>query len=495
MDAPVHVGDVIAGRLHVVREIARGGMGVLFEADDSALGRRVALKVVLGELAKDASIRERLLREARAAARLASPHVAQVLEVGTLPGSGVPYVVMELLEGETVEHVLARSGPLGVDVALEWTRQALEGLAAAHAAGLVHRDLKPSNVFVTRTLAGDVVKVLDFGIVRDSASTASLTQTGESLGTPAYMAPEQFSAARDVGPAADVWAMGVTLYEMLTARLPFEATSIPELLHLVASGVPTPIARFRSDVPDDVLAVVQRCLERDPMRRFRDAREMHDAIAAVLALRAPTLHDPVPRPVTTHRRARARKSRLPIAVAAALATIVVGGAAVIAFVVSRPHPSTPAAAASSPPERPPPAPAPTPTPSTVIEPDRTAPDASASPPKVTVAPRAPKTRCRCERNFQRRIVTLCQRYGPPYACVEGTALLCLESGKGRDCARALADRATPGEVCEGFHRDWRRPGRWTAIGACVDYDVAPGGTCWGRLAWDAPPTSGDVRCD
>ena len=230
---PLRPGDVVAGRLRVTREMARGGMGVLFEAQDETLGRSVAVKVLLPELASSPELVARLLREGRAAARLTSRHAARVYEVGLLEG-GLPYLVLELLEGESIEDVLVRKGALDIEEALDWTVQALDAVAEAHAAGLVHRDLKPSNVFVARTPTGLVAKVLDFGIARDAADDARLTRTGDAVGTPAYMAPEQIFRSREVDARADIWSIGASLYEMLSGRLPYEG-SVVEMVNRIAT--------------------------------------------------------------------------------------------------------------------------------------------------------------------------------------------------------------------------------------------------------------------
>ena len=326
---PVRVGELVAGRLRVLREIARGGMGVLYEAEDMTLRRRVALKVMPAELAADAAMRERALREARAVAQIQSPHAVQIFEIGTLDG-GVPYLVLELLEGETLEAVLEREGPLPVETALRWTHAALGALAEAHARGLVHRDVKPANLFLARSSNGESVKVLDFGLVLDQGAIARLTQTGEGLGTPAYMAPEQMRASREVDARVDVWAVGVTLYELLTRRMPFEATSIPGLMRKVLSEPPTPIVTYRTGVPASVAALVERCLAREPTARFPDARALREAVLAALRELSPDHASSARLPATPTTASRAPAPAAParagLFVAMVGGTMLLGGA-------------------------------------------------------------------------------------------------------------------------------------------------------------------------
>ena len=320
--------------LRIVREIGRGGMGVVYEAEDLALRRRVAVKVVLPEAVGDAAGRARFSREARAAASLTNPHCVKVFAVDEL-ADGSPYVVMELLDGESVDAILAREGPLPVEFAVGWLVDALEALAEAHARGLVHRDVKPSNLLVTR----DGVKLLDFGLVR-SAEDPRLTATGEALGSPLYMSPEQVWSSHEVDARADVWSAGVTLFEMLTARGPFDAQSVPKLLARITTGEPAPLAAYRPDAPPAVAQAIARCLARDRTARYPDASALRAALAAAVARplppppRTPNAQElaitqaAAPEERTAARRARARRperSSMHVLVVAILATLIVGG--------------------------------------------------------------------------------------------------------------------------------------------------------------------------
>jgi len=268
---------VLAGKLRVERELGRGGMGVVVAATDLSLGRRVAVKLIDSELAASEQIRERLIREARAAAALRSPHAVQVFEVGI--HDGLPFVVMELLVGETVEAFLVREGPLPVRRAVEWMIQALDAVSEAHGLGLVHRDIKPANLFVEASRAGTRIKVLDFGIVKSREATP-LSATGEVFGTPAYMSPEQ-ARGSDVDARADVWALGATLFEMLTGQLPFPATSTVGMVLRIIEGEPVPLRACRADVPPTLDAIVRRCFEKAPGARFADAAALAAALVAL----------------------------------------------------------------------------------------------------------------------------------------------------------------------------------------------------------------------
>jgi serine/threonine-protein kinase len=206
-----------------------------------------------------------------------------VLDVGKLE-SGAPYMVMEFLEGSDLGKILNERGPLPVDAAADWILQACEAVAEAHAAGIVHRDLKPENLFLARTVGGGLkIKVLDFGVSKAVGGGASgdmsgLTRTRAMLGSPLYMAPEQMRSSRDVDARADVWALGVVLFQLLTQRWPFEAETMPELCLKVVTEPPIPLGALRPDVPAGICGVVQRCLEKDLKRRFANAAEVASAL-------------------------------------------------------------------------------------------------------------------------------------------------------------------------------------------------------------------------
>jgi len=280
---PVREGDLLAGKYRVERVLGVGGMGIVVAARHEQLEQRVAIKFVRDEALGNEEAVERFLREARSAVRLKSEHAARVLDVGTLE-SGAPYMVMEYLEGSDLSVVLEERGPLPVEEAADYIVQACEAVAEAHAAGIVHRDIKPQNLFLARTVGGAArIKVLDFGVAKSlvssgGAAMGALTQTRSMLGSPLYMSPEQMRSSRDVDARADVWALGVVLFELLTRRWPYEAESMPELCLKVVSDPPLSLASLRSDVSPEVVTIVERCLEKEPGKRFANAAELASAL-------------------------------------------------------------------------------------------------------------------------------------------------------------------------------------------------------------------------
>lgn len=276
-------GTVLAGRFRVERIVGQGSMGVVLEANDLQLHGKVAVKIQAAERARSAESRERFVREARAAFRLSSEHVTRLLDVGEAD-DGTPFLVMEYLVGATLERILERDGPPPLDVTLDWIMQALEGVAEAHRQGFVHRDLKPENLFLCeRPGRPPIVKVLDFGVVKDLVDTnAKLTRTGATMGSPAYMPPEQVRA-QEIDQRADVWAMGVTLYELATGRLPFAGDSVPQTLAEILREEPPPLRALRPDAPAELEALVARALSKDRARRHANATELLEALAKVRA--------------------------------------------------------------------------------------------------------------------------------------------------------------------------------------------------------------------
>ncbi|HEX7452272.1 MAG TPA: serine/threonine-protein kinase, partial [Polyangiaceae bacterium] len=280
------VGDLIAGKYRLDSIIGTGGMGKVFSATHVELGQRVAIKVLTVEDddARRDEARERFLREGRATAALVSDHVVRVYDVGTLE-SGAPFMVMELLRGQDLALALARGGPLAVDLAAECVRQAAEAIACAHEQGIVHRDLKPSNLFLTQRSDGSaLVKVLDFGISKNTQSaqepiTGSLTETRSVLGTPFYMSPEQVRDAKKVDFRTDIWSLGLILHELLSGSPAFEGTTLPGVCASIAADPPAALRLKRAEVPVELEAVVLKCLEKDPARRFQAARELIPLLA------------------------------------------------------------------------------------------------------------------------------------------------------------------------------------------------------------------------
>lgn len=254
--------------------VATGGMGEVWRGRDEILGRPVAIKVLHDHLAKDPDILERFRAEAVAAARLSHPGVIRVFDTG-LDGETC-YIVMELVDGPTLAESLAQRGPLDAVETIRVARHILDALSHAHAAGVVHRDVKPTHV-----LTGDhAVKVTDFGIAKAAFASGDLTATGKLLGTAKYLAPEQ-AAGDAVDGRADLYALGIVMYEMLTGRVPFEAETDLATAMLRLTEVPTPPRALRSGIPRELETVVVRALSRDPDDRFQSADEMSSALEGV----------------------------------------------------------------------------------------------------------------------------------------------------------------------------------------------------------------------
>ncbi|HTB78541.1 MAG TPA: serine/threonine-protein kinase [Polyangiaceae bacterium] len=276
-------GDRIEGKYVVERLLGRGGMGAVFVAVHEELNRRVAIKVLLPGIEQSEEALARFTREARAAAALQSDHVARVLDVGRLT-NGNPYTVMELLEGEDLSALASRVGTLAIPEAVQIILQTCDAIAEAHALGIVHRDIKPANIFLARRPNGSTtVKVLDFGISKAAglAGSGSLTASFALMGSPLYMSPEQLREARAVDGRADIWALGVTLYELLTGTTPFAAGALAEICTSILTDTPRSTRSLRPDVPEALDVVVMRCLEKSPENRFADVQELVTALESV----------------------------------------------------------------------------------------------------------------------------------------------------------------------------------------------------------------------
>jgi eukaryotic-like serine/threonine-protein kinase len=263
---PAAPGQLLAGKYRVEHVLGEGGMGIVLLAMNEALGQRVAIKLLRTGTFGQGEALARFEREARAAARLRTEHVARVLDVGKLE-DGSPYMVLEYLQGNDLSHYIDGAPPLAVADAVDWLLQASEAVAEAHSLGIVHRDLKPKNLFLTTTVDGrNKVKVLDFGIsktVEGPHQDFALTRTSEIIGSPSYMSPEQLKSARDVDHRTDIWALGVILYELLTKQVPFGGNTITELVVSVLQD-PTPDVRaIRPDVPEGIAVAIARCLAKD----------------------------------------------------------------------------------------------------------------------------------------------------------------------------------------------------------------------------------------
>jgi serine/threonine-protein kinase len=283
---PVRPGDILARKYRVDRVLGAGNMGVVVAATHVDLGQRVALKHMLGTRSGSAVLRERFLREARAAVRLRSQHVARVLDVSA-DENEAPYIVMEFLEGQDLAALLNERKQLPFEDAVEFVLQACEAMGEAHAAGIVHRDLKPANLFLTHDVGGaPCVKVLDFGVSKLSDADVALTHESQALGSPLYMSPEQMNSSRSVDARSDVWALGVILYQLVAGLTPFDAQTLSELYSRVLLGPPTPLEHYRRDVPPGFEAVILRCLEKDRARRFQDVAELAAALGPYAPPRA-----------------------------------------------------------------------------------------------------------------------------------------------------------------------------------------------------------------
>ncbi len=268
---PLSEGDVVDGKYVVGRVLGEGGMAYVMEAHHRVLQEKVALKVLREHVAQEPDSVKRFLREARAAAKIRSEHVARVTDVGSLP-SGVPYLVMEHLQGEDLDAYSTRVGRMHADEAIGYVLQACEAIAEAHSIGLVHRDLKPGNLFrATRADGSPCVKVLDFGISKFTGSNATVgNNTHGMLGSPIYMSPEQIRSAKDVDARTDIWAIGVILFELLAASPPFVAKNLAQLVMKITYEPPAPMKTFRADIDPGLEAVLGKCLAKNPEQRFQD---------------------------------------------------------------------------------------------------------------------------------------------------------------------------------------------------------------------------------
>jgi serine/threonine-protein kinase len=267
------------GKYALLRELGAGGTGTVYEAENLLVGKRVAIKVLHRELARDQSLCTRFVAEARAAARIAHANVVDIHDLG-ITREGLSYMVMELLSGETLSDIIGARGALAADYACELMLQVLAGLAAAHAEGIVHRDLKPSNVIVTHPRPHrPLVKVLDFGIAKGMG-----THQREDLvlGTPMYMAPEQ-ALGREVDARADVYAAGAILYELLAGRPLFQGT-VAEVMTRVIAGEFRPLRELNPNLPADLVATVDAALTRDPRQRLQSAEEFAERLMRFVSL-------------------------------------------------------------------------------------------------------------------------------------------------------------------------------------------------------------------
>lgn len=274
---------LVARRFRIGRLIGSGGMSAVFRGRDERLGREVAFKILNPELALSRQVVARFVNEARTLARLDCPHIVRVFDAGVTKeahGAPLPYMVLELLHGEDLRAQCDRGPVEDPAVAVDWILQACEGLAAAHAEGVVHRDLKPDNLFIAAQPDGtEIVKVIDFGIARSVTRPSALTAVGGSVGSPGYMSPEQLRDASAADERSDIWSLGVVLYELLAGVPPFDGQSMITLCTQILAGQPLRLARHRPSLPRGLAQVVHRCLALDPEQRYADIGELAEALA------------------------------------------------------------------------------------------------------------------------------------------------------------------------------------------------------------------------
>jgi serine/threonine protein kinase len=300
------VGDVIAGRYEVEEVVGTGGVSSVYKAHDRLLERNVALKVLHPHFGDDEEYVERFRREARAVARLSHPNIVTVIDRGEADGH--QFIVFEFIDGENLKELVQRTGPLPVRRAVELAAAVADGLAFAHESGLVHRDVKPQNVL----LNGDgEAKVTDFGIARSLEVEHGMTQTGTVMGTSNYLSPEQASG-KAVTAATDVYSLGVVLYELLTAEVPFPGENFVAVAMQHLNNAPPSLLERRPDAPVRLAAAIDRTLEKDPERRFASMGELAAELRRCLA--EPDSFDAertviAPSPVRANAPQRARRSR------------------------------------------------------------------------------------------------------------------------------------------------------------------------------------------
>jgi serine/threonine-protein kinase len=283
------VGSLLGGRYRLLRKLGEGGMGTVYVGLQEPLGRKVAVKVLLPVLARDATLVARFQREAELAASLGHPNIVQVTDFGVEDGAA--FLVMDLLEGESLGAVIEREAPLTSERVRFIATQILSALEAAHARGVVHRDLKPDNVFLTSVSGvADLVKLLDFGIARlVEDADQKMTATGQVLGTPAYMSPEQ-ARGRPVDARSDLYAVGVVMYEALSGGMPVSGSNYHELMFAIVDQIPTPLTDLVSGLDPELVAVVNRAMHKEANARYASAAEMRAALDALgpLSARSPS---------------------------------------------------------------------------------------------------------------------------------------------------------------------------------------------------------------
>jgi serine/threonine-protein kinase len=328
------IGATLSGRYLVTRKVGQGGMGAVYEATHTLIGKRVAVKVLLEKYARREAIVQRLEQEARLASSCQNEHIIDITDFGTTE-DGRTFVVMEYLEGESLAECLAREIRLPEQRILRILSQAASALAAAHAKGIVHRDIKPENLFLLRRKDADFVKVVDFGISKslrasdEAEEQPRLTQTGMVLGTPLYMSPEQARGDDELDARVDIYALGVIMYEAATGRVPFVGNNYLSVISQVLNEEPRPVREARPELSEEFEAIVMRAMEKERESRYASAQDLLGDITALL-------DDPTrstERAKITGPRRRALRSKSPLKIATWIALVAVVISAVVTTVV------------------------------------------------------------------------------------------------------------------------------------------------------------------
>jgi hypothetical protein len=277
----LQIGEILAEKYRIVRLLGKGGMGEVYEGENTRIRRRVAIKTLLSAVSSKPDVVQRFEREAQAAGRIGSEHIVEVLDLGDLP-DGSRFMVMEFLEGTTLSDRIVSRGRISARDSARLVSELLDGLGAAHQAGIIHRDLKPANVFLLSSKQGraDFVKILDFGVSKFSvlSDDMSMTSTGAVVGTPYYMSPEQAKGAKFIDARSDLYSVGVILYESITGQVPFNAQTFNELIFKIALETPPPPESFVPDLDPRIATIMRRAMARDSVERYQTAREFKDAL-------------------------------------------------------------------------------------------------------------------------------------------------------------------------------------------------------------------------
>jgi len=267
-------GSIGAGKYRIIEEIGRGGMGIVYKAEDTKLKRTVALKFLPHQWISDAESRERFIHEAQAASALDHPNICTIYEIEETD-DGRMYIAMAFYEGESLREKIKRE-PLKTEEAVAIASQVAQGMAKAHQKGIVHRDIKPANILITND---GVAKIVDFGLAK-LAGQVKLTREGTTIGTVAYMSPEQ-ARGDAVDQRTDIWSLGVVLYEMLSGRLPFKGDYEPTLIHSILKTEPEPITKFRKDLPSGLAQIIAKALAKNSAARYQTMEELAEDLNAV----------------------------------------------------------------------------------------------------------------------------------------------------------------------------------------------------------------------